>query len=80
MVQVYETCACVIHTNLRTFSAACALVLSSSKVELFRPPTWAGLDVFRAVGFPFQSHTKSLMNISFPMSSTYPVSALVDIF
>ena len=67
MVQVYETCACVI---LRTFSAECALVLSSSKVELFRPPTWAGLDVFRAVGFPFQSPHKALVNISFPMSSS----------
>ena len=26
---LYETCACFIHTNLHTLSAACALVLSS---------------------------------------------------
>ena len=26
--RVYETCACVIHTNLHTLSATCALVLS----------------------------------------------------
>ena len=37
-LSVYETCACVIHANLHTLSAACALELSSCIIKCLR---WA---------------------------------------
>ena len=69
-IRVYETCACVIHINLHTLSAACALVLSFYiNVVVFLGGRGGGLHVLREalvshclschVVFPIFSNSKN---------------------